>query len=131
MFDFHEKRKIKSLLYSKLVIGALFMFAIFLSFSVYDRYVVAEDMKAKLDTKRHELEELKTRAQVLGSKVEYMKDDRGVEEELRNRFDVARKGEQVVILLDPKTSEQKQENTAYVENQDTTKKSFFDLFKFW
>lgn len=131
MFDFHEKRRIRSFLYSKVVVGVFLFATILLSISVYNRFVVTEDMKAKLDARRVTLEELQGRALMLESKVKYLENDRGVEEELRNRFDVAKEGEQVVILIDPVKGKQKEERDT-LENIDTASasdKSFFDIFK--
>ncbi len=131
MFDFHEKRKIRTFLYSKVVIGALFLGAVFLSFSVYDRYIVAEEMQAKLEDKRAQLEELQNRAELLESKVEYFKNDRGIEEELRNRFDVAKEGEQVIVLIDSKesgTHEAQGELRVETPLQHTEEESFFSRF---
>lgn len=133
MFDFHEKRKIRSFLYSKAVVGVFFLATVLLSISVYNRFVVTEDMKAKLDARRATLEELQGRALMLESKVKYLENDRGVEEELRNRFDVAKEGEKVVILIDPVNAKQKEERSALenAESATTSDKSFFDILKFW
>ena len=133
MFDFHEKRKIRSFIYSKVSIFALLLVAVLMSVSVYNRYTVADEMKAKLETKRSELSELQSRAQLLESKVEYMKDARGIEEELRNRFDVAKEGEQVVVLLDPERGEKKATSSvSNGDNQETGEtESFFARLKFW
>ncbi|MCF7815989.1 MAG: septum formation initiator family protein [Candidatus Pacebacteria bacterium] len=129
MFDFHEKRKIRSFLYSKTFVLIIFLVSILLSISAYNRFSVAQEMKMKLETKRTELSELKQRANMLESKVNYLDNDRGVEEELRNRFDVAREGEQVIILLDPK-DEKKKEATIVVPPSTTTtdKKGIRDFF---
>lgn len=132
MFDFHEKRKIRSILYSKPIIIGLFVVAGFLSTAVYNRYVVAVEIKDKLDARRAELVELESRAQVLESKVQYLEDKRGVEEELRNRFDVVKEGEQMVVLLDERKSETA--TVSPIETPQETKKSessFFDILKFW
>lgn len=99
MFDFHEKRKIRAVLYSKPFVGLLLVGAIMLSTSVYDRYLVSQEIRGKLEDRHRELEALEARADALEQKVQYLKDNRGVEEEIRNRFDVAKEGEQVVILL--------------------------------
>ncbi len=135
MFDFHEKRKIRNVLYSKAVIFLLFSFTILMSFSVYNRYTVAGDMRKKLEDKRFELEEMKLRAQTLDAKVQYLENERGVEEELRNRFDVVKEGEQVVILLDRKDTK-KYENSIEIKSKSSqsneeSKKTFFDSLKFW
>lgn len=135
MFDFHEKRKIRSILYSKLVIFTIFLLAILLSLSVYNRYEVANEMRTKLDSKRSELNELEIRAQTLESKVQYLENERGVEEELRNRFDVAKEGEQVIILLDSKNEKQDQEKNkampdVHSDSMNEEKGFFSTLFNF-
>ncbi len=129
MFDFHEKRKIRSFLYSKVVVGVLFLATFLLSISVYDRYTVASDMKEKLEQKRSSLDELKERAAALESKVEYLENERGIEEELRNRFDVAREGEQVIILLDAERGEKQNNEITPInpEPEPEKEKSFFDF----
>jgi cell division protein FtsB len=134
MFDFHEKRKIKSLLYSKVVIFGLFLIAIVTSVAVYDRYVVAEEMEQKLEAKQAELSHLKQRAQALESKVKYLEDERGIEEELRNRFDVAREGEQVVVLIDQKKTGNEEASSvpnSIVPESIPTEVSFWHALKFW
>ena len=134
MFDFHEKRKIKSVLYSKPVIFSLFLVAIVMSVTVYDRYVVAKEMEGKLEAKRTELEHLKQRAQTLDAKVKYLEDERGIEEELRNRFDVARQGEQVVVLIDPRKTDMKEASSVPSKEEsehEVEEKSFLDYLKFW
>ncbi len=136
MFDFHEKRKLRSLFYSKPVSVILFVLAILLSFSAYNRYTVAGDMKDKLEAKRAELQKLEDRAQSLETKVEYLENERGVEEEIRNRFDVAKEGEQVVILIDPEKKEESEASktaagNAGVQSEEDGERSFWDFFKFW
>lgn len=136
MFDFYEKRKIRGVLYSKPVIFVLLILTCMLSVATYNRFTVAQEMENKLGAKRVELDELKMRAQTLEEKVGYLENDRGIEEELRNRFDVAKEGEKVVILLDPTKDGKKNQSTSThngnsVQNIETPKKSFFEMLKFW
>ncbi len=128
MFDFHEKRKIRRILYSKISILVVFVLAILLSTAVYERYTVSREMKERLDVKQAELHAIEERAQAIEAKVEYLKDERGVEEELRNRFDVAKKGEQVVILLEDESEEQV---ALTVLAKEESEKSFLDILFFW
>ncbi len=134
MFDFHEKRKIRGILYSKTVSGILLLFAFLMSISVYDRFSVAHEIKEKLEVRTDELEMLQTRAESLEAKVRYLEDDRGIEEELRNRFDVAKEGEQVVVLVQ---EEEKQNVTptttasSISTDEKDSKTSFLELLKFW
>jgi cell division protein FtsB len=133
MFDFHEKRKIRSFMYSKATILGLFGVALLLSFSVYDRYEVAREMEGKLESKQAELDALRERATALESKVKYLDDDRGLEEELRNRFDVVREGEQTVILIDSREGNGKEKPKDATVQQQTPEpeESFFEKLKFW
>ena len=127
MFDFHEKRKIRSMLYSKPVVALLFMATGFLLVAAYDRYEVAVGTKHRLDTRQAELDALSNRAEILEAKVRYLKDDRGVEEELRSRFDVAKEGEEVVVIVDDQPA-----TSANLEIMNEPKEpSFFERLKFW
>lgn len=127
MFDFHEKRKIRRIIFSRPVIGLIFFAGILLSFSVYDRFVVSREMHAKLEKKYAELHALEARAALLQKKVDYLEDERGVEEELRNRFDVAKEGEQVVILL----SNREEEASTTLEIAATEEKGLWGTVMSW
>jgi cell division protein FtsB len=134
MFDFHEKRKIRSIVYSKTVAGTLLALALLMSLSVYDRLVVAHDIKGRLEARKHELEVLQVRAEALEAKVQYLENERGIEEELRNRFDVAKAGEQVIVLVKGDEKKVVASTTPMNTKQgDGTSSvhSFFELLKFW
>ncbi len=134
MFDFHEKRKIRSFLYSKWVVFSILGLSLLFGTAVYDRYTVASEMHAKLETKKRELEELEHRAQALESKVRYLEGERGIEEELRNRFDVVKEGEQVVILLDERGANEDilvSEGTTTLPKTEVKEEGFFNFLKFW
>ena len=134
MFDFHEKRRIKSVLYSKTTFVLLVMVAILLLTSVYNRLIVAQETKTKLEERKEDLEALEMRAEVLRAKVEYLENERGIEEELRNRFDVAKEGERVVIILEDK-EEKKDKKAPTAENsldaEDSAFEAILNLLKFW
>lgn len=125
MFDFYEKRKIKSLLYSKATLIVLAILIVLLARSVYERYQVAEGIEDKREAKVTELAELNERAKSLEEKVSYLENERGMEEEFRGRFDVAKEGEQVVIIVD-KDSEKIGSTSGATEDG-----SWFDIFLFW
>ena len=133
MFDFHEKRKIKSVVYSKFSVAAILALSIALSFSVFERFTVEREMVHKKEAKEAELEALRERAAVLESKVEHLGNERGIEEELRSRFDVAKEGEQVVIILDDEEADTDLEKLSQPprETDDDEGGSFWKLLKFW
>lgn len=65
---------------------------------VYEKASLAREQK-KLAEK--ELGDLKVRQADLEAKLSALKTERGQEEEIRQRFSVAKKGESVVVVVDP------------------------------
>lgn len=78
----------------------LLVTVVLLSRSVWDRYVIERDMAERRSNAEIEIQELQTRHKSLQEEVEYLSHERGIEAEMRRQFDVARPGEQVVIILD-------------------------------
>lgn len=72
--------------------------AILLAISVYERFMVERDMYGRKEAAIIQYQQLTEREQELKERVEYLRGERGVEEEIRKNFDVARAGEQVIIL---------------------------------
>lgn len=90
----------RSILWSKLTLGFLILLAIGLSISVFDRFKIERQMAERRNEKETQLNLLKERKEVLEDKVKYLSEDSGVEAEVRKHFDVAKEGEQVVVLLE-------------------------------
>lgn len=80
------------------VIFLLVLLVLVLTFSVLERYRVEREMAARAAAARAEFEALQTRKAELEERVQYLRGPRGVEEEIRQNFDVAKPGEQVVII---------------------------------
>lgn len=100
MAGFGKKKKITEYLYSKPSIFILAVIAIFLAFAVYARYTVEREMASRRVEIQVQKQELIDRKAQLEERVEYLSGDRGIEEEIRKHFDVAKEGEQVVIIVD-------------------------------
>lgn len=104
MNKFKRKRQIQKIVFSYGTIAILVLVAGFLSMSVYERYEVEREMSVRREQAEDELRALKQRAALLESQVDYLEHDRGIEAEIRGRFDVAKEGEQVVIILEDERS---------------------------
>ena len=100
MFPFNQKRKIQNVLFSKLMIVVILILTVFLGKSVYERFIVERDMSSRRIDVETDLKELRERKEALEERVEYLKDESGIEAEIRKHFDVAKEGEQVVIIVD-------------------------------
>ncbi len=108
MPKFGRKKSLSDHLYSKPVIAVLVVITGFLAVSVFERYQVEREMSARRITAEAEYQALLEREASLKEQVEYLSGERGIEEEIRKHFDVAREGEQVIILLgedEPSASE--------------------------
>ncbi len=103
-----------------------------LSVSAFERFKVERTMAEKREEREHELSREQARVEELKAEVEHLKDYRGIEEELRNRFDVAKEGERVVVIIDDDNASNSTEiNTKESPEVEKSKKSFFEMFKFW
>jgi cell division protein FtsB len=99
MASFGKKKTVRDHLYSRPVIFALGVLFIFLAISVFGRYRVEQDMSGRRQAMEAEKQELLERKEMLTEKVEYLSGERGLEEEIRTHFDVAKEGEKVIILM--------------------------------
>jgi len=95
-----KKSSWKSVLWSRVTLAILLVLVIGLSFSVYNRFKIERQMAERRTEKEQQLNLLKERKDSLEEKVKYLSNDSGVEAEVRKHFDVAKEGEQVVILLE-------------------------------
>jgi cell division protein FtsB len=105
MVGFGKKKTIGDYLYTRPVILVLCLIFLFLLVSVYERYGIEREMSKRRAATEQEKVELIERKEELEEKVEYLAGERGLEEEIRTHFDVAKEGEKVIIL----TGEEKQE----------------------
>lgn len=104
MLAFHQKRQLRAVLASRWTHGILLVAIIFMAISAYGRYSVAHDMARRKEAAEKVARELEGRKEKLAEEVQYITSERGIEAEMRRQFDVAREGEQVVIILDEPTA---------------------------
>lgn len=96
-----EQKKVKRILISRLLIGVLsimFVSTLIGTWGVYEKASLAREQKRLAE---RELLELEARQADLQAKLGALKTERGQEEEIRQRFSVAKKGESVVVIVDP------------------------------
>ncbi|MFT5849850.1 MAG: cell division protein FtsB [Patiriisocius sp.] len=97
--QFGKKNNYKAYIYSRPVILVLLIIVVALGVSVFERYTVEREMSDRREHSEAELDRLDDRKVQLENRVEYLEGERGIEEEIRKNFDVAREGEQVIILV--------------------------------
>lgn len=124
MFDVRERRKFKRILYSKGMLLVLSVVVIFLLGAVWDVYQQSREATGRRLESAAELEELVNRQTALRREIDYLSSDRGIEEEIRNKFEVAKEGEEVLIIVDP----QQEETSTQEEVEGGFWKRFFNIF---
>ena len=99
MPQFGKKKSYTDWLYTRPVLFFLAGLIIFLGTAVFERFWVERDMYARQVAAEAALQSAKDHKADLEKQVQYLEGERGMEEEVRKHFDVAREGETVVILM--------------------------------
>ncbi len=111
MIDFQQKRKFNKFLYSKVTLVILFILVIILAkatYSIYQKYKISSDSYAVV---KKDYDSLKDRNNMLNSEINRLKTDTGIEEEIRSKFNVAKPGETVVVVINGSSSTSTDDNT--------------------
>lgn len=99
MTQFGKKKGYTDWLYTRPVLIFMGCLILFLGVAVFERFGVERDMYARRINAEQTLQEAQKRKAAIEEQVEYLEGERGIEEEIRKHFDVAREGETVVILM--------------------------------
>jgi len=104
MIDFQQKRQFKKIMYSKVSFVIVFILVIFLAkanYNIYQKSKLSSDNYAGV---KRDYDGLKARKEMLESEINRLKTDNGIEEEIRSKFNVAKPGETVVVVINNSTS---------------------------
>jgi len=101
MFRFHEKRKLSGIFFSKGMMLVLFVLCVLMAYATLNAYDNLQEAAGKRAGISGELSRLEARAAVLTDDIEHLEDPRGVETELRRRYDVSKEGEEVIVFVEP------------------------------
>lgn len=122
MLEFSQKRKLRRALYSKPVVLVLFVLALFLSYTTYGMYRTARDASLRKETAAVKLATLEEREDFLTSEIQRLQTAEGIEQEVREKFDVAKEGEKVIVIVEEKATS---------TPEDTSDVGFFARIKSW
>lgn len=125
MSDFRQKRKNGNWFHSPIFQGVVLSVAVLVFFGAYDRFLVDKEISEKENDLASTITALEERKESLEKEVNYLSSDRGVEAEIRRQFDVAREGEQVVIIIKDEDQESSTTEVAEPESEATP------WYKFW
>lgn len=118
MIPFQGRQKLRKILYSKVTLFILAVFVFFVGRGAWNTHEKAQIARSERDIAERALAELESRTSELQASLIRLKSDRGIEEEVRQKYTVARIGEEVVVVVDD--SMKKSEN-----GEAVAKKSFW------
>ncbi len=108
MFDFYKKRRLKKFIHSKPFlggIGVLVGLMFFATFNAYKKEQNAKEQQKEISAALSLLEERKAK---LENDIEKLDTKRGIEEELRNRYELGKEGEEALVFVEEEKKEEKQ-----------------------
>ena len=115
MIPFQERKKIRKVLYSKFtlaVLSGLLFVVIGGAWQIYQKAMVA---RAERDITARGFADLQSRTKELETSIARLKSNKGIEEEIRQKYTVARDGEEIVIVVDENVK--KSENRKVVTDE--------------
>ncbi len=99
MREFQDKKRLRNILYSPIVLIALVCLIVFFAHATWGVYQKERDSAATAVQAQAELTRMEDRNAVLTSNIQKLSTDEGVEEEIRQQFGVAKPGENMIIIV--------------------------------
>jgi cell division protein FtsB len=105
MLEFQRKQKTRHILFSKGAIIICLIMCFFLGKGVLGLYSKAQASAEARKVSEHELQELQERTDFVEGEISRLRTTEGVEREIREKFSVAKPGEELVVVV-PATPEE-------------------------
>lgn len=94
-----DRRFFGSPIMFQIVLGVLVCLVLFLSWAVWGVYGKYQEAKARKTLLSGDYSHMVAREEALKEKLDHLKTERGMEEEIRAKFQVAKPGEEIIVLL--------------------------------
>lgn len=100
MLRFQEKKSFKRYVYSPVSLILVGIVILIVMHAVYGVYRKAQSAGVFLGEANAKLAEMKEREMYFSNEIERLNSDLGIEEEIRKKFQVAKEGEKVIVIVD-------------------------------
>src|SRR3990172_8407411 len=104
MAEFKKNKKLKGILFSKVTLLVLFVFSVILIILLIDIIPKEISTRRNKQTVLNQLNSLKDQSLALGSQIEKLKTNDGLEEKIREKFRVVKEGEGLIVIVDDQNS---------------------------
>ncbi len=102
MRELQQRQKVKRRMYSVPALLVLVLFILLMIRGTWNVWNKRQDSINHVQELEAQSLELKERQKDLEEDIGYLKTEEGIDEEIKERFNVAKTGERVVIIVDPK-----------------------------
>ncbi len=129
MFDFHQKRKLRTIINAPITLWVILALTIVVGWSAYVRFDIAMEMRDRRIEAEKQTAALALQKETLQKRVEYLSSERGMEAEMRRQFDIALPGEQVVVIVESEEQEQEISSTSKQRTEITTERRWYQFWR--
>jgi hypothetical protein len=116
MREYQQKHVVRTLLYSRVTVVALFLLIILLLRSIMELNDKRLEVNVERDETKNERMDLESKVEKIRKQNEFIKTERGFEEYVRTTYPVVKKDEGVIVIYDDETksvSEVREKMTAW------------------
>lgn len=100
MLDVVQKRKIRNVAYNRVTLIVLVIITLFFLHSTWNVYQKKSESEQAMKVSAQNLATLEARDADLQAKMQSLQTDAGIEAEIRSKFNVAKAGENIVVVVD-------------------------------
>ena len=106
MKEFQRKRSVKQYLYSPLVLIVLAIVFVVISRTTLGIYQKERQSNQDLALLTQKYQDLSTKSDYLNSEIQRLSTDRGIDQEIRDKFGVTKGDEKMVVIVEPDKNSQ-------------------------
>lgn len=129
MADFQrQKNKGHNIWHSPIILFLMLVIVLVFIYNMIDIMGKVQETSKRKNLINAQVEDLKNKEEILNQKIEKLNTEEGVEEELREKYQLVKKGEKLVIIVD-KNREEKESDEMSPKSKNKISRFFSNLFK--
>ena len=116
-----SKNSLNKIIYSKVMVTVLLIFLVLLSYSVFSLYKKRNEALTKARAAQTELSRAKAKQEQIDSSLDKLSTPEGIEDAIRDKFQVVKDGEELIVVTDPEQNK--------ISKEENEKQTFWDKIK--
>lgn len=116
-----SKNSLNKIIYSKVMVIVLLIFLVLLSYSVFSLYKKRNEALTKARAAQTELSRAKAKQEQIDSSLDKLSTPEGIEDAIRDKFQVVKDGEELIVVTDPEQNK--------ISEEENEKQTFWDKIK--